>query len=576
MTDDLIDVVTWSSIARVDHATTRTMQGSSFTRGSSLAALAETDAAAPRIQLVEIQGSGSHSKFCVPVGGANVFSVPPKSPGLAQAYLQECCRRVPALPWVDLVVVLDGMRPICFGPPTGWDLGVAARVQRSQLETGILRVFRPGCMIDSKMLASAAAHGRPGGSSSNAPAAALSEGVGPSSSSAAVRGSAADRDPLLRGRSGSLAKILARSLKVGVSSDPGGCSHMEDASLVHAPPGSDFAFIGVFDGHGGEKAAQFCKEHLHLNVMASSSFRSGDPRAALRDGFRKTESDLIFEQRTRSKSASDEVAVGGSGDADRRGSGGGDGGGGGGAGCCGSTVLLMLLQLESLHVAWLGDCRAVLCRGGEAIAITQDHCLEDESERARALAEGGTVVGNRLGGFLEVARALGDFDHTLGGKPAGLSAQPDVRTQPLQPEDEFVVLGSDGLWGVIGPDDAVRLARAELQAYEGDAAMASEKLVEVAQKRHADDNITALVAVLNFSAAAKAEAPRERPRLRLMPRTAAVPHPGPDERTSNGSTASASSVMTASSILHDRSERPSQASERMSGTSERLSGTRED
>ena len=180
----------------VDHATTRTMQGSSFTRGSSLAALAETDAAAPRIQLVEIQGSGSHSKFCVPVGGANVFSVPPKSPGLAQAYLQECCRRVPALPWVDLVVVLDGMRPICFGPPTGWDLGVAARVQRSQLETGILRVFRPGCMIDSKMLASAAAHGRPGGSSSNAPAAALSEGVGPSSSSAAVRGSAADRDPL--------------------------------------------------------------------------------------------------------------------------------------------------------------------------------------------------------------------------------------------------------------------------------------------------------------------------------------------------------------------------------------------
>ena len=200
---------------------------------------------------------------------------------------------------------------------------------------------------------------------------------------------------------------------------------MEDADLVHAPPGSDFAFIGVFDGHGGEKAAQFCREHLYLNVMASSSFRSGDPRAALGDGFRKTEADLIFEQRNRSKSGVDEGAP---------------------AGCCGSTVLLMLLQLESMHVAWLGDCRAVLCRSGEAIAITQDHCLKDEAERERALADGGTVVSNRLGGFLEVARALGDFDHTLGRKPAGLSAQPELRTQPLQPNDEFVrPPGSDGL-----------------------------------------------------------------------------------------------------------------------------------
>ena len=123
-------------------------------RQGSLAALAETDAAAPRIQLVEIQGSGSHSKFVVPTGAANAFAVPPTSPGLAQAYLQESCRRVPTLPWVDLVVVLDGMRPVCFGPPTGWELGVAARVQRSQLGVGILRVFRPGCVIDTEMLRS--------------------------------------------------------------------------------------------------------------------------------------------------------------------------------------------------------------------------------------------------------------------------------------------------------------------------------------------------------------------------------------------------------------------------------------
>lgn len=42
----------------------------------------------------------------------------------------------------------------------------------------------------------------------------------------------------------------------------------------------------------------------------------------------------------------------------------------------------------------------------------------------------------------------------------------------------------------------MRLAREELRAY-ADASMASEKLVEVALKRHADDNVTAVVVLLN-------------------------------------------------------------------------------
>ena len=528
---------------------------SALRRADSLTALADAEAAAPRVQLAEIVGFGDRSRFRVPVGASNNIIVPPTSPELARAYLQARTRGVPAHPWVDLTVVLDGTNVLCYGPPTAWEFGVAARVQRGQLRIGILRIFQPGSVIDAASLTKAAAHGRPSNTESGAPAPALVEEdeVLPRPRQTGSVG-AAERDPrslkplpMQRGRSGSLAKILARSLKVGRSNDPGGCSHMEDADLVHAPPGSDFAFIGVFDGHGGEKAAQFCREHLHLNVMASSSFRSGDPRAALRDGFRKTEADLIFEQRNRSKSGVDEGAP---------------------AGCCGSTVLLMLLQLESMHVAWLGDCRAVLCRSGEAIAITQDHCLKDEAERERALADGGTVVSNRLGGFLEVARALGDFDHTLGRKPAGLSAQPELRTQPLQPNDEFVILGSDGLWGVVNPDDAVRIARAELQAYDGDAQMASEKLLEVAQKRHADDNITALVAVLNFMPSER-ETPRERPRLRLMPRRPTGQ--SLEERMSNSSTCSGcSNVTAASSSVFGDSVGPN-GGERMSDTSERMS-----
>jgi serine/threonine protein phosphatase PrpC len=434
----------------------------------------------PLVQLAEFeQGS---TRLRSPLGAQYSFSLPTASPELARAYLLASARR-PGHLQVDLTVVLEGTTVVAHGPPTCWEPGVAQRVQHGELRLGIIRVARPG---SSSRVAC-------GGTSTASPSATTS----PSRIATPSRSA-----------TGPLAKIIARGVKVGTSSDHGGCAHMEDAHIVHAPAGGDFAFFGVFDGHGGHHAAHFCRDNLHFNVMASSSFRSGDPRAALRDGFRKTERDLIKEQRERAMLSRD-----------------GDGGGyeanaGGGAGCCGSTVLLMLLQAENAHMAWLGDCRAVLCRGGAAIALTEDHSLQDDGERARALADGGLVEGNRLGGFLEVARALGDFDHTQGRKPAGLSASPELRTHAVQPEDEFVVLGSDGLWGVVRPDDAVRLARAELQAYDCDATIASEKLVEVAIKRHCDDNVTAMVVCLNFSPSKVEEkdAPR-RPRLLLAKRS---------------------------------------------------------
>ena len=53
---------------------------------------------------------------------------------------------------------------------------------------------------------------------------------------------------------------------------------MEDAWAVHQPLGADFAFCGIFDGHGGAHAAHFCRDNLHFNVMAASSFYSGRPK----------------------------------------------------------------------------------------------------------------------------------------------------------------------------------------------------------------------------------------------------------------------------------------------------------
>jgi serine/threonine protein phosphatase PrpC len=47
---------------------------------------------------------------------------------------------------------------------------------------------------------------------------------------------------------------------------------------------------------------------------------------------------------------------------------------------------------DALFVANAGDCRAVLCRGGAAIALSSDQNADRPDERERVLAAGGTVA----------------------------------------------------------------------------------------------------------------------------------------------------------------------------------------
>ena len=166
----------------------------------------------------------------------------------------------------------------------------------------------------------------------------------------------------------SLRFVCPKTCTVGVYTDRGGCPFMEDAHLVHATERD--AFFCVYDGHGGSAAAHHCRDHLHLRILSSLGC-GATPAEALADGFARTEDELLTEQRQQLAGST-------------------------GAPCgqalelCGATALVALLREGSVHLAWLGDCRAVLCRAGEAVDLTRDHVLSGGagcSERARVLAE---------------------------------------------------------------------------------------------------------------------------------------------------------------------------------------------
>ena len=39
----------------------------------------------------------------------------------------------------------------------------------------------------------------------------------------------------------------------------------------------------------------------------------------------------------------------------------------------GAAAVVALLSSSHLHVAWLGDCQAVLCRAGSAVRVVNPH-----------------------------------------------------------------------------------------------------------------------------------------------------------------------------------------------------------
>lgn len=58
-------------------------------------------------------------------------------------------------------------------------------------------------------------------------------------------------------------------------------------------PEKRLAFFGVYDGHGGDKVAQYTGENLHQIVAKQEAFKEGDIKKALQDGFLATDRAIL-------------------------------------------------------------------------------------------------------------------------------------------------------------------------------------------------------------------------------------------------------------------------------------------
>jgi serine/threonine protein phosphatase PrpC len=165
----------------------------------------------------------------------------------------------------------------------------------------------------------------------------------------------------------------------------------------------------------------------------------------------------------------------------------------------GSTLCLALLLDDVLHVAHVGDSRAVLAQGAKAVPLTADHTASSasEAERIHAADPNATVTADGyLYGELAVSRGLGSAHLKADPSKCAYVATPEVTSIQLGPADDFVVLATDGLWDKVSSQAAVTTARRTL-AERNDAAAASEALVDRAQKLGSGDNISVIVLLLH-------------------------------------------------------------------------------
>mmetsp|Transcript_578 Transcript_578/g.1619 ORF Transcript_578/g.1619 Transcript_578/m.1619 type:complete len:444 (-) Transcript_578:139-1470(-) len=161
----------------------------------------------------------------------------------------------------------------------------------------------------------------------------------------------------------------------------------------------------------------------------------------------------------------------------------------------GSTAIIALIDLgdgagpprpRRVTVANCGDSRAVLCRKGKAVELSEDHKPESPGEEERIRKAGGHVamIGpcHRIDGWgLNLSRALGDFHYKarsdLGPEEQKVIAVPEIRTLELTEDDEFLVLGCDGIFELHTSQKAIDIVR-EAYARGLSTEKAAEDLVD--------------------------------------------------------------------------------------------------
>ena len=240
--------------------------------------------------------------------------------------------------------------------------------------------------------------------------------------------------------------------------------------MAAAPDARNCNAFGVFDGHGGDSVAKYLSTHINASLVKAVRLAAPDEiRSAVQRAYTDTDETLR---------------------------------GLGFARNCGSCAVSAQVVGDALLVANTGDCEAWLSRGGEPVELSIPHKATNPTEKERIQAAGGCVMfydgQARAAGVLAVTRAFGDESTKQGPGGQGITAEPHISVLKLQPDDEFLILGSDGLFDKFPHRQNLMNEAKRLLRETRSPRKAAQALVDmVVERLNGTDNTTAAIIVFN-------------------------------------------------------------------------------
>lgn len=179
--------------------------------------------------------------------------------------------------------------------------------------------------------------------------------------------------------------------------------------------------VSVLDGHGGEVAADFVREHLCniIETRMQELTKIEECKEALENAF------VDCHRLLKTKHPFTDSGV---------------------------CVICCLTIGEHYVFATVGDCRALaIHKDGKFEIITPEHKASDPLEMERVQNAGLSVIYDRVGGSLAISRAIGDFEFVgkhgaYHEKTHAITCFPDVLIYPKSELIQTIVLMSDGIY----------------------------------------------------------------------------------------------------------------------------------
>mmetsp|Transcript_35429 Transcript_35429/g.84601 ORF Transcript_35429/g.84601 Transcript_35429/m.84601 type:complete len:594 (+) Transcript_35429:95-1876(+) len=253
-------------------------------------------------------------------------------------------------------------------------------------------------------------------------------------------------------------------------------SYMEDRFVIEHIMGTGkrgsalyTTLLGVFDGHGGATASQFCSDWISSYIRKDPAFPQ-NIADSMKSAFVKVDSDFVS-----------------SGHLD------------------GTTACVCaIVEKQKVICCNVGDSRAILVkRDGSFVALSTDHKPDLDSETRRINRLGGRVIhwGRwRVEGVLAVSRSIGDAKL----KPY-VTAEPDIIEHEIDEDDMFLVVASDGVWDTMSSDLVAKFVLVNTCKIQNKSLKVDERLLrwiarqvsKRARENGSTDNVSCIIAKLH-------------------------------------------------------------------------------